>query len=119
MVLTESTNLPLGSAAPDFALPDTRDDQCVSLDDYKNQPLLVVFMCNHCPYVVHLIDALVNFRIAMMNRNQWRSPMELCAHRIFFCSTRLTRSTIMGNLTKLALATGRRTDSTSSMPPHL
>jgi peroxiredoxin len=43
--------LPLGTAAPDFRLPDT-NGKLVSLSDFKHAPaLLVVFMCNHCPYV--------------------------------------------------------------------
>jgi peroxiredoxin len=43
--------LPLGTAAPDFRLPDT-NGKMVSLSDFKEAPaLLVVFMCNHCPYV--------------------------------------------------------------------
>src|SRR6266481_6093884 len=51
MSLTPSTMLPLGTAAPDFRLPDTNGKN-VSLADFKNAPaLLVIFMCNHCPYV--------------------------------------------------------------------
>jgi peroxiredoxin len=54
MSLTPSTLLPLGTAAPDFKLPDT-DGKAVALADFKGQPaLLVVFMCNHCPYVKHI-----------------------------------------------------------------
>jgi len=54
MSLTPSTMLPLGTAAPDFQLPDT-NGKSVALVDFKGQPaLLVVFMCNHCPYVKHL-----------------------------------------------------------------
>ncbi len=46
--------LPLGTAAPDFRLPDT-NGKTVSLADFKDKPaLLVIFMCNHCPYVKHL-----------------------------------------------------------------
>jgi len=46
--------LPLGTAAPDFELPDT-NGKFVSLADFKAAPaLLVVFMCNHCPYVIHI-----------------------------------------------------------------
>ncbi len=46
--------LPLGTAAPDFALPDT-NGKTVSLADFRDKAaLLVVFMCNHCPCVVHL-----------------------------------------------------------------
>jgi peroxiredoxin len=54
MALTPSTMLPIGTTAPDFKLPDT-EGKTVSLADFKEAPaLLVVFMCNHCPYVVHL-----------------------------------------------------------------
>jgi len=50
--------LPLGTPAPHFALPDT-DGRIVSLDDARGAPaLLVMFICNHCPYVVHLRHAL-------------------------------------------------------------
>jgi len=46
--------LPLGTAAPDFTLPDT-DGKTVSLADFKDKTaLLVLFICNHCPYVKHL-----------------------------------------------------------------
>ena len=46
--------LPLGTTAPDFHLPDT-DGKTVTLADFKDQTaLVVIFMCNHCPYVVHL-----------------------------------------------------------------
>ncbi len=54
MSLTPSTMLPLGTAAPDFELPDT-DGRTVSLADFKNAPaLIVIFLCNHCPYVKHV-----------------------------------------------------------------
>ncbi len=54
MSLTPSTMLPLGTAAPEFRLPDT-DGRTVSLDDFKGAPaLLVIFLCNHCPYVKHV-----------------------------------------------------------------
>ncbi len=46
--------LPLGTTAPDFKLPDT-DGKIVSLADFKDKAALaVIFMCNHCPYVVHI-----------------------------------------------------------------
>jgi len=46
--------IPLGTPAPGFRLPDT-DGATVSLDDFKSAPaLLVVFLCNHCPYVKHV-----------------------------------------------------------------
>jgi peroxiredoxin len=54
MALTPSTMLPLGTTAPDFKLPDT-GGKIVSLADFKGHPaLLVIFICNHCPYVIHL-----------------------------------------------------------------
>ncbi|MGA3283613.1 MAG: thioredoxin family protein [Verrucomicrobiota bacterium] len=54
MALTPSTMLPLGTTAPDFKLPDT-NGKTVSLADFKNKPaLLVLFICNHCPYVKHI-----------------------------------------------------------------
>ncbi len=58
MVMTPSTMLPLGTAAPDFALPDT-DGNTVSLGDFTDaKALLVMFICNHCPFVVHVADEL-------------------------------------------------------------
>src|SRR5712671_6261054 len=58
MVETNSTMLPLGTKAPDFRLPDT-GGKMVSLADFKASPaLLVVFMCNHCPYVKHIRSGL-------------------------------------------------------------
>jgi peroxiredoxin len=46
--------LPLGTRAPDFQLPDP-GGKTVALADFKDKSaLLVVFMCNHCPYVKHL-----------------------------------------------------------------
>ena len=58
MALTPSTMLELGTTAPSFRLPDT-DGRMVSLDDFRGAPaLLVVFMCNHCPYVKHIRSTL-------------------------------------------------------------
>ncbi|HVU07249.1 MAG TPA: thioredoxin family protein [Verrucomicrobiae bacterium] len=54
MALTPSTMLPLGTTALDFQLPDI-NGKIVSSADFKNAPaLLVIFMCNHCPYVIHI-----------------------------------------------------------------
>ncbi|MBI4431004.1 MAG: thioredoxin family protein [Candidatus Omnitrophica bacterium] len=54
MVLTPSTMTELGSPAPDFSLPDL-DGKIVSLTDFTDRPaLLVMFICNHCPYVKHV-----------------------------------------------------------------
>jgi peroxiredoxin len=56
MVMTASTMLELGTTAPDFSLPDTQG-RTVSLHDFDDaKALLVVFMCNHCPFVKHVLD---------------------------------------------------------------
>jgi peroxiredoxin len=60
MVKTASTMLPLGVKAPDFSLSDTAGKR-VSLADFADAPvLLVVFMCNHCPYVKHVAAGLAS-----------------------------------------------------------
>ena len=47
--------LALGTAAPDFSLPDVTDGRTVSLADFaERKALLVMFLCAHCPYVVHV-----------------------------------------------------------------
>ncbi len=58
MSLTQSTMLDLGSNAPRFTLPSTEGKE-VSLSDFSSsEALVVIFMCNHCPYVIHIADAL-------------------------------------------------------------
>lgn len=47
----------LGSPAPDFLLPDT-EGKTVRLADFAGRPLLVIFLCNHCPYVKHIANDL-------------------------------------------------------------
>lgn len=59
MALTPSTMLELGTKAPDFSLPDVNTNQKVSLSDFQACPaLLVMFICNHCPYVKHVREGL-------------------------------------------------------------
>ena len=64
MAETPSKDLELGSAAPDFNLPNTNPSyggDTVSLSDYQqSKALLVIFMCNHCPYVIHIISKLTD-----------------------------------------------------------
>lgn len=68
MARTESTMLPLGTAAPDFALINV-DGREVKLADFRGAPaLLVMFICNHCPFVKHLADALAEFTAEYMAR---------------------------------------------------
>jgi peroxiredoxin len=61
MVKTASTMLQLGFKAPDFSLQNTIDGKTVSRSDFDGSPLLVMFICNHCPFVQHLADALAKF----------------------------------------------------------
>ncbi len=58
MVRTPSTMLPLGTKAPDFSLINV-DGRTVSLESVQGTPaLLVMFICNHCPFVIHVADEL-------------------------------------------------------------
>ena len=60
MVQTLSTMLALGTSAPQFSLPDP-DGKIVSLSAFEGAPaLVVIFMCNHCPFVKHVAPGLAN-----------------------------------------------------------
>ncbi len=60
MALTASTMLPLGTPAPAFELPDTVSSETIRLDTFAGRKgLLVMFICNHCPYVMHINAELV------------------------------------------------------------
>lgn len=61
MSRTPSTMLELGTRAPDFDLPDPLSGGSVSLSDYRDMPLLIVFSCNHCPYVLHLLKSFTAY----------------------------------------------------------
>ena len=61
MAQTPSTMLELGTLAPDFDLPEPASEKSVSLSDYRGNPLLVVFSCNHCPYVLHILESFSAF----------------------------------------------------------
>lgn len=59
MVMVESTMLPLGTAAPEFALTDVVSGQTISLATFAESPaLLVMFICRHCPFVQHVEQEL-------------------------------------------------------------
>lgn len=61
MVKTASTMLALGSSLPRFSLPNV-DGRTVTSEDFASAPgLLVIFMCNHCPFVIHIREALASF----------------------------------------------------------
>jgi peroxiredoxin len=68
MALTPSTMLELGTTAPGFRLPDT-EGKMVGLDDFAGAPaVLVMFICNHCPYVKHVRDELARLARAYKER---------------------------------------------------
>lgn len=60
MSLTPSSMIPLGTIAPDFKLWDVISDNQLSFDELKsNIATVVMFICNHCPYVKHVKGGLV------------------------------------------------------------
>ncbi len=62
MAQTSSTMLPLGTPAPAFSLPEPATGKTVSLDDFQGAPaLLVMVICNHCPFVKHIRAELARF----------------------------------------------------------
>lgn len=80
MALTPSAMLPLGTPLPPFALVDCFGNPCSS-DDFRDTPLVVAFICNHCPYVRHIADAFAGFarrytqhglRVIAINSNDYR-----------------------------------------------
>ena len=59
MARTPSTMLSLGTKAPEFNLPDTVSGKTISLNDFSDrQGLLVMFICQHCPFVIHVKSEL-------------------------------------------------------------
>lgn len=61
MARTPSTMLELGTVAPDFSLLNPVTQEQVSLSDFKGQPVLVAFICNHCPYVILMKKEFTEF----------------------------------------------------------
>ena len=69
MALTESTMLPLGTTAPNFHIKDVVSNNYYSLDDLKSgKATVIMFICNHCPFVIHVNPELV--KIANEYKNQ-------------------------------------------------
>ncbi|UUF16789.1 MULTISPECIES: thioredoxin family protein [Flavobacterium] len=60
MARTPSNMIPLGTIAPEFYLKDTNSNHTYSFEDLKgSKGTLVIFMCNHCPFVLHVINEIV------------------------------------------------------------
>lgn len=69
MAFTESTMLSLGTKAPNFKLPDTISGQNVSLQDIRSDKATVImFLCNHCPYVIHVNPEIVRLSNEYMKK---------------------------------------------------
>ncbi len=62
-----STMLELGTPAPDFTLPEVTEETTVSRDDLDGEVLVVMFLCRHCPYVVHIQDELARLTRAYLD----------------------------------------------------
>ncbi len=72
---TQSTMMPLGTKAPEFDLPDTVTGEQVAMIDFgEKKALLVMFICNHCPYVKH-----VRSQLAMLGRDYENSDLAIVA----------------------------------------
>ncbi len=60
MAAVSSTMQALGSSVPSFGLPDVaRENSIVTTTDMNGRPLLIMFICNHCPFVVHILEEMV------------------------------------------------------------
>lgn len=64
MALTESTMMALGSPAPSFSLPSTDGEQVTLASFEGKEGLVVMFICNHCPYVIHIAPALAKLAVS-------------------------------------------------------
>jgi len=70
MAETPSTMLPLGTVAPSFTLPDTVSGKNLSLDSLKSPVgTVIMFICNHCPFVKHVNHQLVKLASDYQPRN--------------------------------------------------
>jgi len=69
MSLTPSKMLALGTPAPDFSLRDTVSGEVKSLNNLKSiKGTMVMFICNHCPYVIHINEKLVEIANTYMEK---------------------------------------------------
>jgi len=75
MALTASTMLPLGTKAPDFNLPDVISNQTISIANFVGKKaLLVMFICQHCPFVKH-----VQHQLAQIGRDYLKQDVAIVA----------------------------------------
>ncbi|WP_297703546.1 thioredoxin family protein [uncultured Eudoraea sp.] len=69
MARTPSNMLPLGTIAPNFTLPDTTNDKIVSLNQINGEKgTVIMFICNHCPFVKHLNSTIVQLAVTYQSK---------------------------------------------------
>ncbi|WP_128894074.1 thioredoxin family protein [Longirhabdus pacifica] len=69
MARTPSNMMPLGTKAPDFVLPDVTTNSKKSLGNLAgNNATVVMFICNHCPFVIHVVDEIVRLAEHYMDK---------------------------------------------------
>ncbi len=68
MASTQSTMLKLNTIAPEFCLPNPVSGGTVRRTSYNGKPLLIAFICNHCPYVIHILASFSQFADNYKNR---------------------------------------------------
>ena len=74
MARTPSNMVDLGSIAPKFNLINTVDDKFISSDDcFSKKGTLIMFICNHCPFVIHVIDEIIKIS------NQYTNEIDFIA----------------------------------------
>ncbi len=74
MARVASTMLALGTSAPDFQLPEVQSGVTVARSDFAGQPLLVMFICRHCPFVIH-----VQAELAKLGQDYQDKPIGIVA----------------------------------------
>jgi thiol-disulfide isomerase/thioredoxin len=81
MAATSSNMMPLGTIAPDFELPDTVIGSNFKLQNLRGEKgTIIMFICNHCPYVLHIKDQLID--IARHYKNQGINTIAISANDI-------------------------------------
>jgi len=68
MAKTLSNMIDIGTKAPNFNLLEPLTGTIKSLSQYHQKPILVVFSCNHCPYVLHILHQFVDYANDMMKK---------------------------------------------------
>lgn len=68
MARTPSIMIDLGTKAPNFSLIEPATGNTLSRSDFESKPILVAFICNHCPYVIKIKDAFTHFATEAMEK---------------------------------------------------